>query len=344
MIPFREFFQDWLYGENGYYAQYQPIGKKGDFYTSVTASPYFGGSIAWHLIHQIQHGTLPEDIKIIEFGAHQGYLITDFIHFLHILAPHLLDTLSFTVVEHYESLRCRQDEHFRTQLGPDHPIVQVADISEAEGEWAFILANEIFDSFACDLIHNGRQAYVQDWTLHWARPEDKVAEVSQQLGIQRGEIGWGYEQFAGRLAQSFENVDFLTFDYGTLEPRQDFSVRIFREHEVYSPFEVDLARHYKTSDITYDVNFSHLLKAFQQAGFRKRMFVSQMTAMREFGLFQLVEIMQKHLSHSEYIQEMGKVKTLFHPSFLGERFKVLNVSLGMDGSMSGRYGFMSCVD
>lgn len=331
MMPFREFFQDWLYGEDGYYARYKPIGKKGDFYTSVTASPYFGGSIAWHLTHQIQHKILPENTQVIEFGAHQGFLMADIIQFLRILAPHLLDTLSFTVVEHYESLRCRQYEHFRTQLGHDQPIVQIADISEAEGEWAFIMANEIFDSFACDLIQDGRQAYIHDWTVHWERPEDKVAEVSQELGIRRGEIGWGYEQFAGSLARSFQNVDFLTFDYGHLEPRQDFSVRIFREHEVYSPFEVDLSRHFKTSDITYDVNFSHVLKAFQQAGFRKRMFVSQMTAMREFGLFQLVEMMQKHLSHSEYIQEMGKVKTLFHPSFLGERFKVMNVSLGMSG-------------
>lgn len=331
MMPFREFFQDWLYGEDGYYARYLPIGKKGDFYTSVTASSYFGGSIAWHLIHQIQHRILPENTHVIEFGAHQGYLMTDIIQFLHILAPHLLDTLSFTVIEQFESLRSRQYEYFRTQLGHDHPIVQVADISEVEGEWAFILANEIFDSFACDLLQNGRQAYVHDWKVHWASPEDKVAEVSQELGIQTGEIGWGYEQFAGRLTRSFQNVDFLTFDYGYLQPRQDFSVRIFREHEVYSPFEVNLSQYFKTSDITYDVNFSHLLKAFHQAGFSKRMFVSQMTAMREFGLFQLVEMMQKHLSHSEYIQEMGKVKTLFHPSFLGERFKVLNVTLGMVG-------------
>lgn len=332
MIPFRDFFHDWLYGQNGYYTQYQPIGKKGDFYTSVTSSRYFGGSIAWYLNRRIQEGLLPRDTCLVEFGAHHGYLMTDIIQFLQILAPDLIDSLSFQVVEPFEPLQRMQKEYFESQLGPDHPIiVQVDDVSVAQGEWAFVVANEIFDAFACDLIQDGRQAYVQDWTLRWDSPEEKVAEMSQELGIRIGEIGWGYEQFASRLAHSFQHVDFLTFDYGQLEPRQDFSVRIFREHDVYSPFEVDLSRHFKTSDITYDVNFSHLVRAFEQAGFRKRMFVSQMTAMREFGLFELVEMMHNHLSHSEYIQEMGKVKTLFHPSFLGERFKVLNVTLGMSG-------------
>ena len=328
MIPFRDFFHDWLYGQNGYYTQYQPIGKEGDFYTSVTASRYFGGSIAWYLNRRIQEGLLPPDTNVIEFGAHHGYLMTDIIQFLQILAPDLVDSLSFRVVEPFEPLQRMQEEHFESHLGPDHPIVQVDDVSLAQGEWAFVVANEIFDAFACDLIQDGRQAYIQDWTICWGKPEEEVAEMSQELGIRTGEIAWGYEQFAGRLARSFENVDFLTFDYGHLEPRQDLSVRIFKEHDVFSPLETDLSCYFQKTDITYDVTFSHLMEAFRKAGFARQFYTSQMEAMKELGLFQLVEMMQNRLSHSEYIQEVGKIKTLFHPSFLGERFKVLSMTSG----------------
>ncbi|MDZ7760445.1 MAG: hypothetical protein U5L00_09340 [Desulfovermiculus sp.] len=85
------------------------------------------------------------------------------------------------------------------------------------------MANEIFDSFACDLIQDGQQAYIDEWTLRWERPEEKIADKGQELNVRTGEIGWGYEKFASQLAQSFQNVEFITFDYGTLEPRQDFS-------------------------------------------------------------------------------------------------------------------------
>ena len=329
MIPFRDFFHQWLYGQNGYYTQYQPIGKTGDFYTSATASRYFGGSIAWYLNRRIQEGILPENTCVVEFGAHHGYLITDIIQFLRLLAPDLVDSLSFQVVEPFEPLQRMQKAHFESQLGPGHPVEQVDHVSKLNADWAFIVANEIFDAFACDLVQDGRQAYIQDWGLRWDSPEEEVAAKSCELDVRTGEIPWGYEQFAAQLAESFARAEFITFDYGTLHPRQDLSLRIYHEHDVLSPFQTDLSHYYQTSDITYDVNFSHLITAFNQAGFEQHMFASQMTALQELGLFQLMEVMHERLTHAEYIQETGKVKTLFHPSFLGERFKILDMTLGI---------------
>lgn len=329
MIPFRNFFNDWLYGQNGYYTQDLDIGKKGDFYTSVTASRYFGGSIASYLIDRINSGSLPEDVMVVEVGAHHGYLTTDVIQFIGDLAPNLLDSLSFTIVEPFESLRQIQQQYFQKTLGNEQSIRQVENLSELKGESAFILANEIFDAFGCDLIQDGKQAFVEDYTLFWDKPEEELVQMSQELNIQKGEISRGYENFADKLSQSFQHAEFITFDYGDLEPRQDFSIRIYSQHEIFSPFEIDLSKHFKKSDITYDVNFSHLIEAFRKAGFNKKRFTTQMIAMKEFGLFQLLETLQKQLSYSEYLQEIGKVKTLIHPSFMGERFKMVNFTLGL---------------
>jgi SAM-dependent MidA family methyltransferase len=33
MTTFSTYMTQWLYGEDGYYSAYHPIGKKGDFYT-----------------------------------------------------------------------------------------------------------------------------------------------------------------------------------------------------------------------------------------------------------------------------------------------------------------------
>ena len=40
MIEFKNYFEEWLYGENGYYSNYKQIGKDGDFFTSVSTSSF----------------------------------------------------------------------------------------------------------------------------------------------------------------------------------------------------------------------------------------------------------------------------------------------------------------
>ena len=49
-MRFSEYMSEWLYGEDGYYATYKNIGKSGDFYTAVSTSKFFGGTVAKHII------------------------------------------------------------------------------------------------------------------------------------------------------------------------------------------------------------------------------------------------------------------------------------------------------
>ena len=93
MIKFNTYFNNWLYGDGGYYTDFKQIGKSGDFYTSVSSSKFFGGSIAKKLIKTIEDGFLSEDTTIVEIGAHHGYLIADIIQFIYTLKPELLKTL-----------------------------------------------------------------------------------------------------------------------------------------------------------------------------------------------------------------------------------------------------------
>ena len=81
-MTFSEYMTQWLYGEQGYYATYREIGKAGDFYTAVSASKFFGGTIAKHIISLVDEGFLSSDSTICEIGAHHGYFIADVIEFL----------------------------------------------------------------------------------------------------------------------------------------------------------------------------------------------------------------------------------------------------------------------
>ena len=76
-MKFSKYMNQWLYGEDGYYATYKEIGKNGDFYTSVSTSKFFGGSVAKHIISLVDEGFLAKDGVICEIGAHHGYFLAD---------------------------------------------------------------------------------------------------------------------------------------------------------------------------------------------------------------------------------------------------------------------------
>ena len=65
-MKFSEYMGEWLYGENGYYSSYKEIGKGGDFYTAVSTSKFFGGTIAKHIISLVDEGFLSKDGVICE--------------------------------------------------------------------------------------------------------------------------------------------------------------------------------------------------------------------------------------------------------------------------------------
>ncbi|WP_200762233.1 SAM-dependent methyltransferase [Nitrosophilus alvini] len=328
MTKFGEFMKDWLYGADGYYQKYKAIGKEGDFYTAVSSSRFFGGSIANYLITLIDEGTVPEDTLVCEIGAHKGYLLADIVQFIYTLRPSLLETLRFGIVEPFENLRKVQKEYFENSFGETIALEHFESLGSMSEKSGFVVANEIFDAFACELVYKGQMGYVKDFTIRFEKIDTDIKRIAEKYGIIKGEIALGYEEFAKELYNAFEKVEFVTFDYGDLEARNDFSIRVYKKHEVYPLFDekLDIKEVYKRADITYDVNFSHLIDAFIGAGFSKKAYKTQLLALVDFGLTELLDMLKNRVPENVYIREANKVKTLIHPAMMGERFKMLSVT------------------
>jgi SAM-dependent MidA family methyltransferase len=316
---------EWLYGANGYYTKYKQIGKKGDFYTSVSTSKFFGGCIAKHIIKVIDEGYLPENTLICEIGAHHGYLLADIVEFIYTLRPQLLDTLRFGMVERQEKLREFQKNYFLESFGDAVNLEHFEDISKMDEEHAFFVANEIFDAFACELLYKGKIARVENHKIHFDIEDKWVLNKAKKYHKEKGEIAIGYEEFASSMVNSVKRFEFLTFDYGEMQARVDFSIRIYKEHEVFPFFEDGLNREelFGKTDITYDVTFAHVKDAFEDAGANMVEYKTQMAALVEMGILELLEMLEKNADQKIYKQEVEKVKTLIMPQFLGERFKMI---------------------
>lgn len=336
MVNFSAYMTQWLYGPNGYYSKERVIGKKGDFYTAVSTSVFFGGSIAKRLISTIESGFLSSRCHVIEIGAHKGYLLADMIQFIYTLKPTLLESLTFCIVEPFAENRRMQEIYFQDSFGDAVKLLHVKSLEELTCKDAFFVANEIFDAFTCDVIYDAKMLTCNEKNeLLFSPIETSIQALARCYGITKGEVALGYEDFAKAMGKSSERYEFVTFDYGDKQARNDFSLRVYAEQKVYPFFAltpliedeslrepVSFETFFGNSDITYDVHFGHLIGAYEQNGATLHRYATQMVALVEFGLIELLEILHANTSVENYEKEANKVKILIDPSFMGERFKM----------------------
>ena len=324
-LKFSEYMTDWLYGEDGYYSTYKNIGKSGDFYTAVSTSKFFGGSVAKHIISLVDEGFLAKEGTVCEIGAHHGYFLADVIEFIYTLRPELLSTLKFVIIERFDDLQEFQTNYFKESFGDAVSLTHYKSLSELKCKNAFFIANEIFDAFPCELYFKGKTARVDGHSVEFDVDNEWVEAKAKKYHKDRGEIALGYEEFAKEMADSCDKFEFMSFDYGEMQARPDFSIRVYKKHEVIPFFDENIKREelFAKTDITYDVTFEHVKDAYSEAGVEFISLKAQMVALVDMGILDLLEILKDNVDEKIYEQELQKAKTLIMPNFLGERFKMI---------------------
>ncbi len=323
---FSQYMEDWLYGEEGYYKNFKAIGKSGDFYTAVSTSSFFGASIANYFYLLLKKGKADKNGWLIEIGAHQGYLLCDMIQWLYTCDTTLVKTLKFGIVERQPEVQKAQLAYIKERFGDDIQITHFNDIAEVEVEYAFVVANEIFDAFPCELIKDEKIAFVKADEISWKEAPTEMLSWATSHRLTQGEIAVGYEDFAKDMANGIRKCDFVSFDYGEKYVRNDFSIRVYRSHETFPLFDeaLKLSEAYKKDDITYDVNFGHVIEAFKTEGFEEVAYETQARALIRFGLIEILEQFAKQTTQEKYVREADRVKTLISPTMMGDRFKMIH--------------------
>jgi SAM-dependent MidA family methyltransferase len=329
-MKFSEYMSQWLYGENGYYATYKNIGKDGDFYTAVSTSKFFGGSIAKHIISLVDEGFLQQDGAVCEIGAHHGYFLADVCEFIYTLRPELLNTLEFIIIERFDDLKRFQKNYFNESFGDVIKLTHYKSLSELRRKNVFFIANEIFDAFPCELYYKGKTARIDGHEIEFDVNNEWVSKKAQKYHKDRGEIAIGYEEFAKEMSKTSDKFEFMSFDYGEMQARPDFSLRVYKKHEVIPFFDENIKRDefFAKTDITFDVTFEHVKDAYEEVGVKFVELKAQMTALVDMGILDLLEMLKENVEDKIYEQELQKIKVLIMPNFLGERFKMIRFRTG----------------
>lgn len=351
-IPFSAYMSASLYDkQNGYYVNPHRVGTKGDFYTSVSVSKFFGGSIASYILSLLENGDLSLPLHIAEVGADKGHLLGDIALFLDALGDNILQHCAFTTIEplpplaqiqkdYFSSLPCSAPLHFATFAdfksypAPDEPTS------------LFVIANELFDSFPCEVINNGKILHIVQDSNMWRGIWQDIAQSNQsnllhdilRHYIDSADIA-NFTQMSGIIplwqdfitslthcARAYKHSYFLSFDYGDFAPATlKTNPRFYKSHQVEN-LESFLAQEgnfhtlYQQADITYDVDFILLDRLLHQAGFISVFCTSQAQALIEqMRILELLESFSTQKGFSAYFREIHKIKTLLHT--MGERFK-----------------------
>lgn len=303
MEEFSKFFNSWLH--DGYYKNYANIGKNGDFFTAISVGNLFGSLLAKHFLDLVNKNILKLPLQIVEIGANEGYLMHDFVSALISFDKNIFKDIEIFIVEPHEKLRNIQKNTLK-----DIEFTHIKNLNDYKFINAFIFCNELFDSFSCELIENEKMVFVdENKNLHFLNAKKDILKKCEKIELLKGEFSQELENFFEILDKSCEKFIFNTFDYGVKYPNK-FSIRIYKEHQVYSFFDVNLNNYYKISDLTYNINFTHLKYLIKKFNYQLLSYKKQNLALIDFGFEQLLNDSLK-INETIYNNFLKQAKNLF---------------------------------
>jgi len=301
-ITFARFMELALYHpQHGYYASgRERIGKKGDYFTSVSVGPLFGRILAKQFVKFREELGNPPEFAVMEFGGHRGQLRADVLA----AAP----DLAYRVIETGDPLPdsivgCVFSNEFLDAL-PVH-LVQVKD-----GTWQEFYVGADLQEVLGPLSTPQFAEYLHDLPIQYM--EGYRSEVNLRA------LDW-LEDTARRLKRGW----IITIDYG------------YERNEYFAPHHRDgtllcYYRHVKSAnpyanigeqDITAHVEFTSLMEHGKKFGLETILFTDQSRYLLQIGESEIAEVVERTAGQPS--KERAAIHQLLHPELMGRTFKAL---------------------
>ena len=315
--------------EHGYYSSGRCIiGRKGDYFTSVTVGPFFGQLLSaqfgeiWASLDKIDKFT------IVEQGAHDGQFARDVLESVQKRAPEFFHALRYRIVEPFPVLRERQEKSLESFRG------KVEWRESLEPFTGVHFSNELLDSMPARMVSDGREKFVGldgDNFIFIERPFNADRKSDEAA------LTWIDE-----IAANLQRGNVIAIDYGRLGEGLQKNVQVRAHHRrLSSPFE-----QIGEADITMPVDWTSIVHRAETNGLRVAGFTDQhhflSGIISEFGRggsaeSPLDDCGQSSLADSPKTKR--QLQTLLHPEMLGRAFQVLALAKNIDRESPRLAGF-----
>jgi len=333
-VSFAWFMEQALYHcQHGYYSSGRAsIGRRGDYFTSVSVGPLFGQLLAAQFVQIWQRLGQIDNFIIAEQGAQDGDFARDVLGAIRNLQPAFFEALRYRIVEPFPVLQDRQLQtlekfadrvewrrsppdlepftgiHFSNELLDAMPVHLLVSTGDGWREKFVALEGDKFVFVGQSIADPALQAFVKRLP---ARPAGYETEVNLAA------LDW-----IGNLSAKLERGHVLAFDYGF--SRDEFyaayrttgTLQVREKHrQLPSPFE-----QIGHADITAHVNWTDLAERAESHGLR----ISGFTDQHHF----ITGIISEMPELSEESKDKRALQTLLHPEMLGRAFQVLALTKG----------------
>ncbi len=332
-VPWAQVMEMALYHpELGYYgAGPRRIGRKGDFFTSVSVGPLFGRLLARQAVAEWEAQGQPADFTVIEQGAHDGQLAEDVLGVLAELP------LRYLIVEPNPKYRLAQKERLEGKgIGSRVDWVEsLADLQKGP-KHGFFLCNELPDAFPVHLVRwNG--ARWEELSVEADGPESfrfvpedvSSAELAEETAGLPGDLEQGHTleinlamlRWVRDLGRTAFCGSVFIADYGLdaeeffVDSRASGTLRRYHQHRMDGEILEDLGE----CDLTSHVNFTRLIEEAARHGLTQREYDLQGRVLLRMAMPWLQSLEGQPLDASMARQ----LQSLTHPALMGRSFRCL---------------------
>lgn len=347
-LDFEQFMELVLYAPGlGYYsAGAHKLGSGGDFATAPEISDLFSECVAEQCAQTLQRLGGGE---IVEFGAGSGRMAAVV---LQSLARRGTLPERYRILEVSADLAARQRSRI-AQLPPELAgRVHWLERWPASPVQGVLLANEVLDALACQRfvvratgiqtlgVALGAQAELTE-AERPAVPTVALAveQLQRELPVPlplgyRSEVSLRVGPWVAAAAQCLERGALLIFDYGL--PRAHYyhperMLGTLRCHFRQRAHD-DWRSHPGLQDITAWVDFTRVAEAAVDAGLEVLGFVTQAAFLLGTGIEERLAAAEDAATR---VRLAGEARRLLLPGEMGEAFKVMALTRGLEGSLSG---------
>jgi SAM-dependent MidA family methyltransferase len=339
------------YPGSGYYAKNggpSPIGRSGDFFTSVSVGPLFGRLLARQFFQMAQALAGPDPFWIIEQGAHDGQLACDILEWCRAETPGFFETIRYAIVQPSGAASIRQ------KCAPEPDILSrltwfenLTDLALEQPAGVFF-SNELVDAFPVRAITHRSGRWLEQHVLiaadelDWANRPVEDKELSRAINAlsvpaiegYTTEINLRARGWIGEVARALKRGYVLTIDYGYpaaayyAPHRSRGTLTAYVKHR---PVD-DVLTEPGMRDITAHVDFTALARAGAEAGLTTLGFVDQQRFLTGIAHDELSCAAGPRVHIPEIL---GAWNTLTHPDHLGLDFFALLQSKDAPADLDG---------
>ena len=343
-IPFSRFMELALYAPGlGYYsAGARKFGAEGDFVTAPEISPVFGQCLAIQA-RQVMEAT---GGGILELGPGSGALAGDI--FAELKSQSALP-MKYQLLEVSPDLRERQRERLQQRFPDDFHRFEWID-TLPEKITGLVIANEVLDVIPCAIVKRNwrrieeRGVILTEAGFAWddQRCQQEAVRLRASQVLPPGdydyvtEVNFAAEGLVRTVAERMDAAVALFIDYG------------FAQREYYHPQRSmgTLRCHYRhrfhgdpffmpgLQDITAHVDFTAMARAAESGGAEVAGYTTQAYFLISCGLAMIVSGAEPGMTLSR-LKHTSAVNRLISPAEMGELFKVLGITRGVDRPLQG---------